>query len=345
MLNRVRFDWFSFTLRRDDVDVVMCELGMDVENFSRVNGKYAYSDCLAHDVYHIFFYYNGISSDMGVHVVVNGGAIKHFMTMFIQNSPYCLDGVDRFEFAGSVYTMDTPFGRGENDIAFRRFAKYVFKFGHFTRVDVNFDTDRDCYSPATFANLVLNGWYVTRKKSYKIIEDDSGAVSLYIGKRKSASMLRIYDKAKESGDMQSVLYRFEYQLNDDADCFMRQFIESGLSHAFYTYIYSDIRFVDLSQSQDKYTAPFLLVWEVFLDKILTMVGDVVENYEPKRKNNSIDSLLHMLRQYHGKISDFLENFGDLDDFVEFLVLSDEDLKNGNKSLPQTMEFLERRGWL
>jgi len=118
-------------------------------------------------------------------------------------------------------------------VAFRSFEDVVsfVQFildcgGHFTRVDVAFDTSLVGVDDVRRAIEAKN--VVTRFKSYRVIEAKAlgdnalRGYTVYLGSKASESMLRVYDKALEQGIVGERWTRFEIQLRDSrADALLK----------------------------------------------------------------------------------------------------------------------------
>ena len=118
MLNKVSFDWFSFTLKGKSLDKVISDLGLCPDDFEvRGFGRFGYRSMITHVVYDICIMFDG-TDDMGIHVVVSGGSIRFFMNCFM-----------------SVNGKKTPFDTYATDVyddEFKHFCAYVLKYGSFS---------------------------------------------------------------------------------------------------------------------------------------------------------------------------------------------------------------------
>lgn len=323
MLNKVCFDWFSFTIKNKSLDVVMADLGLrgtefHVEKFSR----FGYGSMITHDVYNLSVLFDG-TDDMGIHVIVSGGAIKFFMECYTE-----------------CHGIYTPFGPGfwDTEGVFGHFAKYVLNHGHFSRVDVNIDTNMPFMSPYNLRTLAQKNEMISLYRSWDFYENSDGSGTLYIGKRASAgSFIRIYDKAKEQGDFESALYRFEVEFKKTADDFMNNLLENGLNVAFHSFITRQLRFVPAG---DYFDTPYV-EWTDFLELIVKGEKCSFRKYDSKQNKTSVDTLLHMFNQYHNVISDFLTEIADVDDFIEFMFVSFDSFQGDRVDI---VNFLYEKGW-
>lgn len=320
MLNSVRFDWFSFTIKGKSLDDVMFDLGFKYEEFEMSSfARYGYKSMIVHEVFDICVLFDGTDS-MGIHVAVSGGSIRYFMECFSNRNG-----------------MDTPFGKGFFVDMWHAFASYVLANGQFSRVDVNIDTDMPFLSPYNLRDLAVNGEMVSLYRSWKFYQGSDGSGTLYLGKRGGASFIRIYDKAKEQGDFESTLYRFEVQFNKSADDFMRNMLVHGLAGAFYAFINKQVRFVPCG---DYFDMPYT-EWSDFLKLICDSDDYDFFRYDSKKRKNTVKTLFHMFSQYHNIVDDFLENHGNMDDFIEYMLMVFGDI-DGNKD--DVINYCHEKGW-
>lgn len=84
-----------------------------------------------------------------------------------------------------------------------------------TRIDIAFDDRSGAFSPADLLKARQDDHLATRYRTWEIYADvDSSAMTLYGGSSSSDSMIRIYDKAAESGTA-GPWVRVEWQLRRD----------------------------------------------------------------------------------------------------------------------------------
>lgn len=326
MLNKVTFDWLSFTIKERDINGVLRDLGIDTSNYTPAEfGRFGYAKMLSHDVCDIQILYDG-TEDMGIHVVIPGKSIKCFMTDFVNNSPFF---------------VDTPFGRASDKDYFVKLAEYVLENGKFSRVDVNIDTVMEPMNPYFLNHLRLDGFMISRFRKWRFVESSDKSATFYIGARTSPAFIRIYDKAKERGDFKSTLYRFEIQFGKLANDFMKSYVVHGLPVAFRSYIESVLRFVTKANNYDSANRSF---WNDFLDLISNGEFYDFRFFEERKKKTCVDSLLHMFKQYSNVIDDFLSEFGDMDDYFEFLIACLEDNRCHDLSRKCAMQLISDKGW-
>lgn len=117
--------------------------------------------------------YNGDREEMGINVVYSGQAI--------QNMPW-----------GDV-------------------LKRITKQGYLTRLDVTIDVLDPAFDLEGLYLMVQAGRCDTKAKNVSFIRSSTGQ-TLYVGKRSSDRMLRIYDKGGEQGEQQGEHWRIEAEL-------------------------------------------------------------------------------------------------------------------------------------
>lgn len=324
MLNNVSFDWFSFTLKNKSLEKVMSDLGLKFSDFeSKGFGRFGYRSMICHTVYDLYIMYDG-NEDMGIHVVVSGGSIRYFMECFL-----------------SSQGKKTPFGTyatDQYDDQFKHFCSYVLANGSFSRVDVNIDTDMNFMNPYTIKGHVADKRMISYFRSWKMVENSDGSGTLYLGKRTSSSFIRIYDKAKEQGDYESTLYRFEVQFNKMANNFMMNFMHEGLSSAFGSYVEKQIRFVDSDHSH--YHDENSDWWNSFIALIYRSGSCEYKNYIDKKRKTCLNSLFYMFSQYNAVIEDFFSDYGSIDDFLEFMI----HVFNSESSQKDFLNYVNSKGW-
>ena len=325
MYNQVSFDWFSFTLKNKSLDKVMSDLGFKSDDFeSKGFGRFGYRSMICHTVYDIYVMYNG-NDDMGIHVVVSGGSIKYFMECFLSSQ-------------GQATPFDS-YATDQYDDQFKHFCSYVLANGSFSRVDVNIDTDLEYMNPYAVRDRVAGKKLISYFRSWKMVENSDGSGTFYLGKRSSSSFVRIYDKAKEQGDFDSVLYRFEVQFNKMANNFMMNFMHEGLAAAFGCFVEKQMRFVDSDHTC--YNDSNSEEWDEFISLIYNSRSCQYKNYIDKKRKTCLNSLFYMFSQYNAVIDDFFRDYGDVDDFLEFMIY----VSNSDNSQETLLNYIASKGWI
>ncbi len=82
------------------------------------------------------------------------------------------------------------------------------------RIDLAIDVSNSAIEIADLYDLLKRGLADTTAKKYSLITSNTGD-TLYVGSRESEQFLRIYDKAKEQGDMATDKKRIELEIKGD----------------------------------------------------------------------------------------------------------------------------------
>ena len=178
------YDWLSVSSKIDSPQSMINLLGLEHLNFMETHGFYGYKTRL---------YYDGISihyagrDDMGILLEMSGTGCRTFETFSSHKS---------WEKIFDVFCHDDSY--------------------HITRLDVAYDdicNSDDSYilDMGIIVSDVRNKNYVSRFKSWEIVETDSG-VSVGIGSKKSDVYIRIYDKSAERGGLDYHWVRLEIQM-------------------------------------------------------------------------------------------------------------------------------------
>ena len=184
-------DWLSWTVTEPCfVNDVIQFMGYTPEDFRKhPTGLNGYRSQLRHLVYPISIQYDG-SEDMGIHVDVSGSAITDLLSHFykIRLKPTVFgDGFELSDFDSTI---------------FRELFIAIKGQGHVTRLDLAVDDIGCNYYTMTelndiFASGAFSSRFRSRNEIKKYTEDTITGNTIYLGSRKSAIMLRIYDKQLE----------------------------------------------------------------------------------------------------------------------------------------------------
>lgn len=178
-------DWLSFTVKNiPDATVARALLfGQDINSYIEVAPMNGYSYAVRHPFGHIVMS-NTKRSDMGVHVMFSGSALNQLLE----------GGIDQFNLI--------------------RWA--VGEGAKITRIDLSVDlygTPVDLEK--LFKSKQIKGQEGTSRKRSRIT-DDEGGYTIYFGSRKSAKVLRVYNKAAERNLPGVIWTRFEMEIREDA---------------------------------------------------------------------------------------------------------------------------------
>lgn len=178
-------DWISMTVKGvGDTGVARALLfGQDMTSYLQINPMNGYNLAVRHPFGHIVMS-NSKRADMGVHVMFPGQCLKQLVLGGVMPLSLIKWGVDQ---GAKITRLDLAI-----DV-------------HDTPVDMN----------QLYASKQVKGLEGSSKKRSKI-ENDDGGYTIYFGSRKSAKMLRVYNKAAEQG-LQGVMWtRFEMEIKEHA---------------------------------------------------------------------------------------------------------------------------------
>lgn len=211
----VSVDWFEFTVK-DCLSpyIVLEKFGLSRESFQvGLSGANGYKSRLRHFNKSISVLYDG-TPEMGVHVSVSGSAVAYFLNCY----------------ADKCMSAETPFGVSAYEVREFEFSVFadvcnaVLMCGQFTRLDLAID-DIGCnyFTMGELSRIFGEGAYVSRFKSYREDIERSKTLqtghTIYLGKRKSAMMIRIYDKQaeqrKKGNIVESPWTRWELELHKE----------------------------------------------------------------------------------------------------------------------------------
>ena len=189
---KISVDWIGFTVKKFTSFLsVMDYFGLSIDDFSHsTRGMYGYKSCLRHPSYKLLVLYDG-NDNMGIHVEVPSSALPYFLDCYF-----------------SKHSDITPFGvmafnvTSFDDTLLSYLLKDILDIGQLTRMDLAID-DIGCnyYSLDELLDILKNGLFISRFRKFRVLTESEKKGSLgstiYFGSRKSALMLRVYDKQLE----------------------------------------------------------------------------------------------------------------------------------------------------
>lgn len=194
-------DWLEFTLKTgfDETSPAPYTYALDLMGYSvdeftfQPFGGFGYHEKIVRRVGsgEIKVYYHGSVPGMGIHVVISSSCmddvLKHYRDAHSSATP----------FSDSAYEMADL----DSDV-FLDFLAMICEFGSVTRLDIAIDDIGACYFTVPEVNQYIeSGQYSSRiRHTEYLCSRDNGAVSgdtVYVGKRTSDFMLRVYDKQAE----------------------------------------------------------------------------------------------------------------------------------------------------
>jgi len=177
----ILFDWLSVTSFIDKPEFFIDFLGLDCIEFQVIHGFYGYK---------WRYYFDGISihydgkEDQGVLLEMSGQGCRVFET----------------------------YGNGDWEKLFSRFTSDCYNI---TRLDVAYDDHTGTLDIEKIAELTEKNLYLSKATKWTV-ERSSDGTTVYIGSKKSETLIRFYDKGKERGYGDDVHWiRCELQLRRD----------------------------------------------------------------------------------------------------------------------------------
>lgn len=181
-------DWvaatFPYDTKKDAREHVPFHFADDIheDDWTRGHAIPGYSVCFEHRQAKVKVYVNGTRPEMGIHVVMSGGSLAEMRGMGISDRGV----INRvLEYGGRVSRIDIAVDVVDSNIVISDLWNR-YKNGH-------------CKTPA-------------RNGNYIVSHGSMGGDTMYIGKRSSTRMLRIYDKARQMGDAVSNWKRIELEV-------------------------------------------------------------------------------------------------------------------------------------
>lgn len=247
-------DWLSFTVKdgMSYLDVVSY-FGLHMEDFQiGLNGRYGYKSRIQHSIYPIHVLYDG-NDDMGVHVDVSGSAVGYFLNAYKEKKT-----CDMTPFGELSYSVESFDSTVLSDL-----LKDIMDKGQLTRLDLAVD-DFCCnyYSMEELTNIFNDRLYVSKFKKWKLDleKGKSGTTghTIYLGKRVSEIMFRIYDKTLEQNSKKgnevndNPWVRWEIELHKERACAVALYLISGntLSSATIGILANYLRLIDRDNERD-----------------------------------------------------------------------------------------------
>lgn len=238
------YDWLEFTFKKFvDIQSVFDYCYFDISKFKVANPRYGYHSACRHPEYNIIFLFNG-SDNMGIHLSVAGHSIDYF-----------------FEHLKKYIDLSS-----KDDM-----ISYLLDVGKFTRIDTACDDiGEEYYSVNQILKDLKKNRYVTRAsvfstiQSYGTDDNDIKGNTIYIGRRISEVMLRIYDKKLEHDfklpdeePLEDHITRWELEVkHDSAQLYaekisekVNQGFEDGLKISYYETLSSFFRLINLDNER------------------------------------------------------------------------------------------------
>lgn len=198
-MNRVLYDWLTFTTKIHNLLGVVELLGFENVPFEQLRGRYCYADRLCYDGINIM--YNG-REDMGICVELSGQGCRNFETL--GNGDY----QQIFDLINENWNADSD--KRQMNIS---------------RLDVAYDDFEKILDLNYLMLAAQRGEYVSRCKDVEVIFSNKGCSVCHGSRLQSNVYVRIYDKKMERGrDDLDHWVRCEMKLKDET---ARGFISLG----------------------------------------------------------------------------------------------------------------------
>lgn len=242
--NTIMIDWLSFTVPLG-VDVFAL-MGISPSLFRDTgHGAMGYKHLYVYD--HIKVYTAGVTESMGVHVEMSGKGVRQFEAIY-KSAPWVF------------------------------FAEVQSFAGRFTRIDVAYDDFQYLVDLDLIKDKITNGLYRTRFKSVRLTQElstsDNARIgeTIYFGSPSSSTLLRIYDKALETGRTGEFPHwvRIELQLrSENANNFVLQCLkaDSTVGEVFSGVIKNYLVFINNNGDCNKSRWPMADFWESIIGNI------------------------------------------------------------------------------
>ena len=215
-MNKIIFDWLSFTSKVHTPHEIIQLLGFEKLPFTETTGAKGYKKRLYYDCVSIHF--DGRTE--GIWVEISGQGCRVYETH----------------------------GKGDYE--------YIFAFllsntdcMNITRLDVAFDDFEELLNMDRICHDVVNQNYVSKFNAWESIQTNKGN-SVLLGSRTSECLIRIYDKAKERGFEDGRHWiRIEFQLRRERALeFITQYQNNDIGYLFNGILNNYVRFVEPSET-------------------------------------------------------------------------------------------------
>lgn len=341
----VRVDWLSFTLKDITVPATAFELlGYDACAFQLLpSGRYGYKSAYTcNAVNGVTVLFDG-NEGMGVHVDISGSAfdivLQKYYENHCENTPF-----------GVAYATDDLMGT-----VLCNMLKDIMSVGQITRFDLAVDDiGAEYFNMDELQEIFETGKCVTRFRGYKQQKSKTftGEVTgntLYLGSRRSACMLRIYDKKLEQNAklaktteplIEHEWIRWELELKDERATSAANILCSGmpLGTVVIGIISNYIRFIELDSTRRE-RCSIMEKWERFIAGVTGL--SLYQKPDPKTIDDKKNWLWHQVAKSLAAV--VKADMGDLD-FLFALISRGESQfdKVTNEMIDNYIANMERR---
>lgn len=320
---RLCVDWLSWTFKEPCTPFdVISFMGYSPEDFRhQPKGRNGYRSQFLHCAYDISVQFDG-NKGMGVHVDASGSAIgdllEHFYRSRIKETAFHSQGYETTNLQGSVI-CDLLAG--------------IVQRGQVTRLDLAVD-DIGCsfYTMSELHDIFWNHSFSTRSRSWNehtghSTEHNSSegiGWTIYLGKRTSSLMLRIYDKQQEqnikrlkSGDMpiETPWVRWELEIKKERAQRAAELISQGMPISLLAMgvIGNQLRIIETDNSRNTRCSTSEK-WERFLDGIKKL-----SLYRPEKEKTLDDTKRWLVKQVAPSLATVVLADGGSIQYLEYLL--------------------------
>lgn len=274
-MNRVIYDWLTFTTKIHDLDSVMVMLGLCDVTFKQYSGRYGYADRLSFEGVNIL--YNG-RDDMGICVEMSGKGCRTFET----------------------------YGNGDYD---KLFSEILLNIGckdmNITRLDVAYDDFEGVLDLYYLMQAAQRGDYVSRLHDIEVVFSNKGCSVNHGNRYDSNVFIRIYDKKMEQKreDIEHWI-RCEMKLKD---CCAKGFLKLGgdIRKNYFDVLNNYLHYVVPSVDKNKSQLPMSPEWLRFIEG-----WESVSIFDKPGKDYNIMNLDGYVRdQLSGALTTYIDSVG------------------------------------
>lgn len=324
----VSCDWIAFTIQEGKTTTfptVVELLGFQQEDFIKAKtGRFGYkSRYVLNTGGHMEVLCNGCNEDMGIHVIVPGGAVSDLLTAWKEKRK-----------------METPFGEEGMEVEELDYTVLLdllnvlsFKV-KFTRIDLAIDNIGDLYYSCDEVYRKLEDkLFTSRFRSYsrtapaKLKDGEKEGDTINLGKRSSDILLRIYDKRLEQKARHGIEFpepwvRWELELkNDRANVAVKKILEcKDLSFVSLGILNNYLRLTKINAEGKEIIDP---KWDAFINQ-----KQRIRLYVPSSPKTIKDLEIWVDKQVGAAIAAIIVSYGEKYDF--FI-----------QNMPKWLERLER----
>ena len=238
-MNRVIYDWLTFTSKIHSLPDVIEFLGLSDVKFDSFRGRYCYQDRLHYDGINILF--NG-HDDMGICVEMSGQGCRSFETY--GNGDY----ENIFEMVSENYSY-TAEERQAN----------------ISRLDIAYDDFDGVLDLKYYMSAAQNFDYVSRLKDIEVIFSNKGCSVCHGSRLQSNVYIRMYDKKMEKGrtDLDHWI-RCELKLRDETALgFIK--LDGDIRENYFNVLNNYLRSIVHTEDSNKRRAPASPQWLNFIE--------------------------------------------------------------------------------